>query len=337
MRATRLITLATSAVAALGLALLGPAGPAAPETAQSINTAAPFVAYTPGSYFRTPLGATKVDTAATRSFRTFMKTHPDQAGTTYPVLRGAGGNKWGMVYAEGTASDPVWRLTGSVPSAVSVLTTRGFRAPEWLGSMLTGTSDSPFVVIDRATGWSVWGAKAKVVGDHLISVGSAGYYEHASNGLHRKNPRSDSTVNFRSRGAIPDAMVIRRDLVDRAAATGGDLGHVLHLFFVETSTAAGFRHPMVGTESGKYGWGAEGQRIAIDPSVDLTRRGLSAEALVIARTLQRYGAYIGDNSGGATALKLEQESAARPVWRGRLGADSLRGLTWDDFVVVADS
>ena len=130
-------------------------------------------------------------------------------------------------------------------------------------------------------------------------------------------------------------MVIRRDLVSWGVASGGDLGHVLHLFMVETDSSAGHVHPMVGSESGKYGWGAEGQRIAIDPGIDLTTRGLSPEALVVARTLQRYGAYLGDNSGGPTALKAEQESAGRPVWVGRLPADSLRGLSWEDFVVVS--
>jgi hypothetical protein len=251
------------------------------------------------------------------------------------VIRGVGGNGWGTAYASGSAGDPVWHLTGSVPAEVGVLRTQGFHAPEWLGSVLTGTSDSPFVVTDRATGWTVWGAKAAVVGDHLISVGTAGLFEHASNGLDRRNPASTSRLNFRSRGAIPDAMVIRKDLVDWALPRGGDLGHVLHLFFVETDSTAGFRSPMVGAESGKAGWGAEGTRIAISPSVDLESRGLSPAALVVARTLQRYGAYLGDNAGGPSSLKAEQENAGHPVWGGALRSDSLRGITWDDFVVVA--
>jgi hypothetical protein len=263
-----------------------------------------------------------------------MHTHPDQKDTPYPVIRGVGGNAWGTAYAEGSASDPVWRLTGTVPSAVAQLQTQGFHAPEWFGAMLTGTSDSPFVVLDRGTGWSVWGAKSRVVGDHLIQVAAAGLFEHTSNGLDKRNPASDSSLNFRSRGAIPDAMVIRKDLVDWGAGHGTDLGHVLHLFFVETDSTAGFRSPMVGAESGKVGWGAEGQRIAIDPTIDLTTRGLSPDALVIARTLQRYGAYLGDNAGGATSLKAEQENSVRDVWHGELQADSLRNITWDDFVVV---
>jgi hypothetical protein len=308
--------------------------PAPTDTAiPSPATGAPFLPYTAGSYFRTP-APTAVDLAATTTFRAFMRSHPDQAGTAYPLIRGVAGNPWGTTYAESTAADPVWRLTGSIPSDVGILATKGFHAPTWFGQMLTGTGDSPFVVVDRAHGWSVWGARATVVGDHLVHVASAGLFEHASNGLDKRNPLSDSTLNFRSRGAIPDAMVIRQDLVDWGVAHNSDLGHVLHLFMVETDSSAGHRHPMVGSEAGNSGWGAEGQRIAIAPSVDLSTRGLSPEALVIARTLQRYGAYIGDNAGGPTSLKAEQESAGHAVWGGRLTADSLRGITWDDFVVL---
>ncbi len=322
---------ASVAAAVLDVAVTRPAagstpGPTAPG-------GAPFLPYTAGSYFRSP-AASPIDAAATTSFRAFMHSHREQAGTAFPLIRGVGGNRWGTAYAEGTAADPVWRLTGSLPSEVGILATKGFHAPEWFGAMLTGTGDSPFVVVDRGQGRTVWGARSKVVGDHLIHVSSAGLFEHASNGLDKRNPASNSRVNFRSRGAIPDAMVIRRDLVDWGLAHGSDLGHVLHLFMVETDSSAGHRHPMVGSESGNSGWGAEGQRIAIDPAVDLTTRGLSPEALVIARTLQRYGAYIGDNAGGPTSLKAEQENGVRDVWGGRLKADSLSGITWDDFVVL---
>ncbi len=121
--------------------------------------------------------------------------------------------------------------------------------------------------MDRGYGISVWAANATVVAPYTIAVGAAGYFTHAFNGLDKRNPRSNSTENFRSRGCIPDAMVIRRDLMDTAIANGTGLGHVLHMFLVETSTAAGFRHPMIGTESAKYGWGAEGTRLAITPTV----------------------------------------------------------------------
>ena len=90
-------------------------------------------------------------------------------------------------------------------------------------------------------------------------------------------------------------MVIRRDLLDRGVANNTGLGHVLHLFFVETKTTDGFASPMVGAESSKTGWGAEGERIRIAPGIDLASRGLTGACLAIARTLQENGAYLGDN------------------------------------------
>ncbi len=296
--------------------------------------AAPFVAYEAGSFFKSQVLGAPVDNAATTAFRSFMKSHPDQRAVPFPTIRGTNGNAWGMPFAMSGTADPQWRLTGSVPSPVSKLASEGFAAPDWFDQVLTGTSDSPMVILDRKSGRSIWAANAKKAGTRVISVSAAGYFDHASNGLDQRNPRSDNSANFRSRGAIPDAMVIRKDLVDYAIQTGGDLGHVLHMMFVETNSAAGFCHPMVGAEHGKSGFGAEGLRIAIAPDVDVTARGMTPEGVVLARTLQRHGCYLGDNSGSGSGLKAEQESPGRNVWGGRMPTTVLSGIRWDDFVVL---
>jgi hypothetical protein len=274
------------------------------------------------------------DPARTTAFRAFMATHPDQRSYAYPRICGTGTSRWGTAYAMSTAADPLWKLTGNVSPFCSTLATTGFHAPDWLASVLTGTSDSPFCVVDLGSGFTVFGGKAKVVAPRTISVQSAGITYHSSNGLHRNDPLSNDKRNFTSRGRISEAMVIRSDLVDHGIAYNTDLGHVLHMFLVETRSSDGFRHPMVACEGGKNGFGAEGERIAIDPSVDLTKRGLSPAGLVVARTLQRYGCYFGDNAGRESTLKAEQETPAHPVWNGRLNKDSLAGLRWDDFVVL---
>ncbi len=297
----------------------------------------PFLAYGADSYFKSRVGSAAIAHTRTAAFRSFMKRHPDQLGYAYPRINGTGGNAWGTAYAMGRATHPVWKLTGEVPTTCTLLQTQGFHAPEWLGSMLTGTSDSEFCVIDQGFGYTVFGAKAALVAPQTISVsgpGAAAITYHSSNGLDRRNPLSDDNRNFTSRGRISDAMVIRKDLVDHGIANNTDLGHVLHMFLVETRSSDGFRHPMVGTEQGKYGFGAEGERIAISQTVDVTKRGLSPEARVVARTLQNYGCYFGDNSGSQSALKAEQENSVRPIWREGLGRDCLKGLSWDDFVVL---
>jgi hypothetical protein len=248
-------------------------------------------------------------------------------------------SNFGMVYDMGTCSDPIWKFDsgGTLPTQWDSLRTTGFHADPNLGSWLTGTTDSPIVVIDTCSGFTVWASKVSNPSAGILhSIGSIGAFEHASNGLDRRDtPYTNSTVNERSRGNIPDSMLIRKDLMDYGIANNTDLGHVLEIFWVETDDAAGHIHPMVGHESPRSGWGAEGWRLAIDPAVDLTTRACTPQALVIARTLQNFGGYIGDNSGGATAIKAEQDRTGSPVWNNTLQIDELAGcFTWDDMVVI---
>lgn len=331
-------TLAAAAVATTSTWLLPDRSQALTRAERTGTTAAtaarPYTAYTADSFFKSRVLDAPVDSVRTAAFRSFMKSHPDQRSYAYPRISGTSTNRWGTAYAMGAGSDPIWKLTGTVATPCLALKNDGFHAPSWLGTVLTGTSDSPFVVIDCGSGFTVMGTGARLVGERTISVKSAAITYHSSNGLHRKNPLSNDARNHTSRGRISDAMVIRKDLMDYGVAHDTDLGHVLHLFLVETRSSEGYCHPMVKEEGDKNGWGAEGERIAIAPTVDLARRGLSPEGLVIARTLQNYGCYIGDNSGSDSRLKAEQETSARPVWGSRLGIDSLRGLTWDDFVVL---
>ena len=264
-----------------------------------------------------------------------MNTHPDQRGVAHPRLIGFGGNAWGMPFDLGTCNEPVWKLAASVkvPSQWAHLKTTGFHARADM--QFTGTSDSPTVVIDACNGFSVWFAKASKGTGFTINADVAGAFTHNSNGLDRRNPLSNSDINERSRGVIPDSMVIRKDQMDYAIENDTDLGHTLEMFFVETDSTAGHVSPMVGSESGKSGFGAEGVRIRVNPGVDLNARPCSPHGRVIARTLQNYGTYLGDNSGSTSNLKAEQESTAGSVWGGVLQRDELQGcITWTDFEVV---
>jgi hypothetical protein len=295
----------------------------------------PYLPYTGDSFYKSPVKGAPVDATATSVFHAFMASFAAQRGTHFPTINGLGSSRWGTVYAHGAAADPIWKLTGTLPQGTELLRTTGFHAPAWLGAQLTGTSDSPFCVMDTASGFTMFGGRAKLAGPRTISVGSAGITYHSSNGLDAGNPRSSDHRNSTSRGRISDAMVIRRDLVDHAIANNTGLGHVLHLFMVETNSAAGYCHPMTGCESGKAGFGAEGLRVALAPGIDLTKRGLSPFGLAVARTLQQHGAYSGDNAGSAASLKAEQGSASRNPWRGlTVAQDALKGIAWTDMVVL---
>jgi hypothetical protein len=291
--------------------------------------------YSADSYFKSRVERSPVDATRTAQFREFMRTAPDQQGITWPKINMS--DAWAMTYHVGTPSDPVWRLVGgnTTNSRLQILTTLGFHMADSVADLFpTGTQDRPGLMIDPVFGYTVQFADA--VPDkatRTITVSNAGILWHSSNGLDYRNPLSNDSRNFTSRGRVADAMVIRRDVLDKAVANNTGLGHVLHLFLVETSTADGFRSPMVGAESGKYGWGAEGERIRLNPSIDLAARGLTGAALAVARTLQQNGAYIGDNSGSSTQIKASRASAYVGT---NMATDMFQGkITWDDFEVLA--
>jgi hypothetical protein len=290
--------------------------------------------YSADSFFKSRCDKAPVDLARSESFRAFMRSHPDQAATNWPKVNM--NPSWAMSYHVGKASDPVWRLTGGNTSVaqLKILTTQGFHMADSVADTFpTGDQDRPGVMIDPVFGYTVQFADAVVDKTaRTISVSNAGIMWHTSNGLDGRNPKSNDKRNFTSRGRILDAMVIRRDTLDKAVAAGTGLGHVLHLFFVETKTTDGVVHPMVGAEGDKVGWGAEGERIRIKPSIDLAGRGLTGAALAVARTLQQHGTYLGDNSGSTTQIKASQPH----VYTGtNLTTDVFKGkITWDDFEVI---
>jgi hypothetical protein len=162
-------------------------------------------------------------------------------------------------------------------------------------------------------------------GRNRWTVGSTDRYMISSNGLSKQVPGHDDERNFGHRGVPASARVVRVDEV-----RGGRIDHRLECYW--WATAPAHHWPLSGHETGKGGLVPEGIVIRIKPSVDLTERGLSSPALVIARALQDYGCLIGDNSGSGNRLKLERDEAA---WR-RLGLtyDALASLPWVDWEFV---
>jgi hypothetical protein len=351
-RAAREAQAAASATTAPAETEPAPAAPVAPsattpapapvtsteDSASTGSTAQPAgqsgLPYGADSFFQSRVTGAPVDAARTSQFHAFMASHPDQAGIDFPKINV--NPDWAMSYHVGTASDPVWRLAGGNTSdpRLAVLRTQGFHMADSVADTFpTGDQDRPGVMVDPVFGYTVQFADAVPnKATRTITVSNAGIMWHGSNGLDGRNPASDDKRNFTSRGRILDAMVIRRDQLDRAIANGTGLGHVLHLFFVETNTADGVVHPMTGAEGDKAGFGAEGERIRIRPDLDLEARGLTGAALAIARTLQENGAYIGDNSGSSTQIKASQPHHYSGT---NLTTDALKGkISWADFEVV---
>jgi hypothetical protein len=77
-----------------------------------------------------------------------------------------------------------------------------------------------------------------------------------------------------------------------------------------------------------------GGHIQLDPSLDITTLGLSASGLVIARALQKYGAFVGDYSG-AISLYADESPDALAYWAtGILADDTAQRIPLNRFRVL---
>jgi hypothetical protein len=243
------------------------------------------------------------------------------------LITGLEGNPWGMPFFEATDADPTWPVSLEVENPqVEPLLHEGLRAPYRTVTALTGTGDSPLVILDADRGYqaALW---QTVFDGSSFSATAASIYWADSNGLQPGDTNPDGDPRNRGhRGVAPSTMFVRRSQIARRR-----IDHVLKVAI--PGTAEWHVRPMIRHEEGQGGLIGEGMRLRIRPDVDLATYELSRPALTIARALQRYGAIIGDNSGAESiALKVEQDTGQ---WAGvDLSADSLRSIPFDDLVFV---
>lgn len=325
-------------------------------TVNDVPVSRPLLPYTSSSWLRTTTAGLTPDPTKTSDMIGYITTHDPNPS---PNLQGLGGNAWGTSWGGvATCSDPVWKIgTGTVKPQNSFLTTVGFHASQQMvddinAAAAAGGTDLPFEVIDncRDSAWLaqlpssfqrglvVKGTQAQPVsGTNTINVGGyAGAYDLGSNGLAGPVTGSDNPDNWSSRGVIAASSTIRHDQLRYAVDNNGDLGQRLEIFWWETQALSGvINPPMFDFESGsaRNGWGAEGQLIGIDKGYDASLC-TNAAAAAIVRTLQNYGAYIGDNAGGGgTSLKMEQSHGQwADLSVSQRSLDTCAGLDWNDFV-----
>lgn len=250
--------------------------------------------------------------------------------TNYIRLAGTSrSGEWGMpVYWPGPAA-PVYDVGKSCaqdqpPEFNHVRIPRGAKPDP--------TSDAAMTIVDRARG-VVYGfhhTRHDRANDRWLSCGGTVYYL-GSNGLHGALRASDDTRNRGHRGVPPTVSFVRFDEVK-----SGRIDHVLKIAVNRTKCRHIF--PMIDDECGTSQRYAppEGLRIRIKPGINLSRLHLSPAAMVIAKALKRYGAVIGDQTGGPIVLKVENTVAEGDGyrWKGRLTATSLQRIPLRYFQVI---
>lgn len=283
-------------------------------------------AFSATSYWNTPLPAgAPVDTRSA-SIIDFLKTD-----SSHPYIRVIGTESsggWGEPIFWAKPTDPVY----------NVIATRYTLPPEFrslripAAARVPATSDAQMTIYDLERGavYKLQKAVYNATTDRW-SAGGGSYYYLGSNGLHGSLDESDNASNSGHRGNPPAVHAVRWDEIQ-----AGSIDHVLKI----AVNTANRDHvwPMVGSDGDSTSPAAppQGARLRIKPSIDLSKLGLSPPALVIARALQRYGAVVGDSSGGPAALKVENTvlEGRGWLWKGVLDAASLRAIPFSMFEVT---
>ncbi len=270
----------------------------------------PGGAFTPGSYWNTPIdarGGAPVDPHSA----TYIQDALDNSSgylelSTSPAYRSP------VYYA--SPSDNLYTVKPThFGSSVTI------RMPD--GARPNSGTDKEMAVYDYGDNVvaGFWHLTYRPSDDTYHAVGVDRWHLD-SNGLAATG--SDDPYNDGHRGIpAPARAVEMRDLGN------GVIAHRLECYWWATGgvpgQAAGTGYwPMTSAERKHGGVVPEGIVARIKSSVDLTTLNLSPDALIIATSLQRYGCVVGDNAGGRhSRLKL-----ARDVTPSDLNLDSLRAI-----------
>ena len=321
---TRVRIAVTAAAAATIFAgvVLPPAG-----AASSRLLAVPYRAYPSTSYWNKPLPLDAPIDPKSDQMIAYLR---NDSTTNFIQLSGASpGGSWGNPIYWSDSGDPTYAMrsncTAKMPPEFGSI-----RIP--VGAKPDPTTDAAMTVYDRSKGlaYATFHTEFNASNHTWTACGGTVSYL-TSNGLDGDVAASDESRNHGHRGVPPPTYAVRWDEVAS--------GRITHMLKISVNTSR-CEHvfPMIGDECGTNDTYAppEGTRIRIKPSIDLTKLGLNPAALVIARALQRYGAIIGDQSGGTMAMKVENTTAEGrgQLWTGVLAGDSLKAIPISAFQVI---
>lgn len=145
-------------------------------------------------------------------------------------------------------------------------------------------------------------------------------------------------------GSSTGSAIARFAAVGRIDEVGA--GVIPHALFFSTDMAKEheFRFPAAKTDGANNAHVAtpipEGARVQLDPTLDIDALGLTPAEATIARALQTYGAYVGDNGGARIALLFEYGPDSPVYRRARLdggagGFAPLEKIPWNRLRVLA--
>ncbi|MDP9223504.1 MAG: hypothetical protein M3P18_06540 [Actinomycetota bacterium] len=278
----------------------------------------PVGAFTPGSYWNTPIdakGAAPVDPNSATYVQNALNNSPGYLElSTSPAYRSP------VYYASPT--DKLYTVTASAYGSPVTI-----RLPD--GARPNSGTDAEMTVYDYGDNLvaGFWHLTYRSATDTYHAVGVDRWHLD-SNGLAATG--SDDPYNGGHRGIPASSRAVEmRDLAN------GVIARRLECFWWATGVMPGqppgtAYWPMTGAERKHQGVVPEGIVARIKPSVDLATLNLTPDALIIATSLQEYGCIVGDNAGGRhSRLKL-----AGDVTPPDLNPDSLQAIPFRNWEFV---
>lgn len=218
---------------------------------------------------------------------------------------------------------------------------RGFAAPRRIpipdGAVASppvgAHSDNHLCVVDRAKGlaWDMWAARQDEDGRWFTGLGAV--TDLTGSGV--APPWYDSPREFDSHRARASGFPLVAGLIMLDDIKSGQIDHALAfaydhcrtgLFVPPASTAQADQLDAVNSRGIPMGG-----RIQLDPAWDVDGSGLSPVGKIIARALQKYGAYCSDYAG-ANVFYAENSPSAVQAWSGLLDSRDLATVFTADFI-----
>ena len=237
--------------------------------------------YSPESPFNQPIAA---DAAVDASSAQMVQTLVAGARSGFPISA----KEW---------TTPVYYASASTPKRTVSLTAGWAPARSLAGVPIPANAqpdpagDAHLTIMDEATGceYDFWQARKNADGSWSASWGNA--TQTTGTGIYAGGLAATASGFANGLGKIrPEELA------------AGEIPHALFFAFPHTK-AGGPVWPATSSDGRSTIGGAipEGARLQLDPRLDLDSLGLNAWQKVVARTLQKYGMFLGD-TGGTVAL-----------------------------------
>ncbi|TDO12141.1 putative xylan-binding protein with Ca-dependent carbohydrate-binding module [Mycobacterium sp. BK086] len=222
--------------------------------------------------------------------------------------------RYDVTFTEAWGNDPMGSYTVAIP----------------LGLNLPGGSDRQIAILDPTTGkaYGLWRASYDSA-TNTWTAAWGGITDLNGNGVDTSGSATGTNI-ARYAGVITTA--------EFSAAVAANTG-INHALFISSDLASAlFTGPATKSDGTNMAGVStpipEGTRIQLDPSINVDAiPGITAAEKVIAKTLQTYGAYVGDQGGARMAFIFEVAPDATSTDPG--AAYTAAGLQWDYYDMAA--